>query len=59
MKKWYLSRTIWLGFLTVAAAGVAALAEGLRWEQALLAVIGAANVVLRTQTDTPIGKLKP
>jgi hypothetical protein len=56
MKSWFESKTIWLGVATIAAAFVSALAGGASWNDAALAAIGAANIFLRTQTDTGIGK---
>jgi len=56
MKRWYESKTIWLGVSTIVIAVVSAVAGGAGWEEAVLAAIGAVNVFLRTQTGKAIGK---
>ena len=56
MKRWYESKTIWLGLATIATAVVSAVAGGAGWQEAVIAAIGAANIFVRTQTGKPIGK---
>lgn len=56
MKRWYESKTIWLGLGTIATAVISAVAGGGGWQEAVLAAIGAANIFIRTQTDKPIAK---
>lgn len=56
MKRWYESKTIWLGLATIATAALSALAGGAGWQEAVIAAIGAANIFIRTQTDKPIAK---
>jgi len=54
-KRWYQSRTIWVGVLTVIAAVVSALAlPSAGWREAVLAGLGAVMVVLRRITARPI-----
>jgi len=55
-KKWWLSRSIWLGFLAIAGAIVQSIASGASWEAITLAAFGAAAVVLRSVTELPLGK---
>lgn len=50
------SRTFWLGVLTIAAAGADALASGAGWRQIVVAVIGAAIIILRTKTTEAVTK---
>lgn len=56
MKSWYKSKTIWLGLTTIVTAVVSSLVGGANWHDAVLAAIGAANVLLRTQTDQPVSR---
>lgn len=56
MKRWYESKTIWLGLATITTAVISAVAGGAGWQEAVIAAIGAANIFVRTQTDKPIGK---
>lgn len=56
MKPWYASKTIWVGVATIALAGVSALTSGGTWKDAALAIVGAANLWLRTQTVEPLIK---
>lgn len=56
MKRWYESKTIWLGLATIATAVLSAVAGGAGWQEAVIAAIGAANIYVRTQTDKPITK---
>ncbi len=46
MKRWYESKTIWLGLGTIATAVISAVAGG-GWQEAVLAAIGAANIFIR------------
>jgi hypothetical protein len=55
-KLWYQSRTVWLGVLTVAVAGLTSYVGGAKWEQALLVALGAAIVALRAKTTKPLGR---
>lgn len=55
-KKWYLSRTLWLGAIAVIVAAVKAVDSGANWESIVLAIFGALAVFLRTQTNLPLGK---
>jgi hypothetical protein len=55
MKKWYQSKTVWLGIATSAMAGLSMLDQGASWPQVSMAVIGAAIIALRSITDKPIG----
>lgn len=50
MKNWYESKTIWLGIGTIATAIVSALLGGADWPEAVLAGVGATNIVLRSRT---------
>ncbi len=56
MKRWYESKTIWLGLGSIATAVISAVASGAGWQEAAIAAIGAANIFIRTQTDKPIAK---
>lgn len=55
MKKWYLSKTLWVNVLSLAGIGLQAITgkEALPPE-AQLALLGAINVVLRIVTNQPI-----
>ena len=55
-KKWYMSKSVWLGFLAIAGAIVQSIASGASWEAITLAAFGAAAVVLRSVTELPLGK---
>ncbi len=55
-KKLLTSRTVWLGLLTIAAAGADALASGAGWRQIVVAIIGTAIIILRTKTTEAITK---
>lgn len=56
MKKWYMSKTIWLGVVTVlVAAGDAFLAGG-DTQTIITAVIGAAIVILRPISTSRLTK---
>jgi hypothetical protein len=54
MKKWYQSKTVWLGALTTIMAGLAMLDKGAEWPQVAMAMVGAGIVALRAVTDKPI-----
>jgi hypothetical protein len=56
MKSWYKSKTIWLGVTTIVTAVISAVAGGGSWHEVVLAAVGAANILLRTQTEQPVGK---
>ena len=56
MKRWYESKTIWLGLTTIATAVMSAVAGGAGWQEAVIAAIGAVNIFIRTQTEKPIAK---
>jgi len=64
MKKWFKSKSVWLGLATVTAG---ALTVGIQqtlgtnpmpepWNGIVLGIVGAAAVYLRTITDTGIEK---
>ena len=55
-KKLLKSRTFWLGVLTIAAAGADMLASGAGWRQIVVALIGAAIIILRTKTTEALTK---
>ena len=55
-KKWYCSRSVWLGLIAIATAVVTSVEAGASWEKIVLATFGALAVFLRTQTDLPLGK---
>lgn len=52
-KKWYQSRTIWVGVLTF-LGGLATAVAGEVASGGALTVVGLLNVILRTVTDEPI-----
>jgi uncharacterized membrane protein len=56
MKKWYTSKTVWLGALAVAMSIVTIIDQGGSWTAAILAGFGAASIVLRSITDKKIIK---
>jgi len=56
VKKWYQSKTIWLGVSAVVSAACAAVAGGAGWQAVILAAVGAAGVYLRTVTDKAVEK---
>ncbi len=56
VKKWYQSRTIWLGVSAVGSAVCAAVAGGAGWQTILLAGIGALGIFLRTKTSEAVEK---
>lgn len=56
MKKWYKSKTIWLGVAAVLASVCGTVASGADWRTVALAAVGAIGVWLRTQTGEPVGK---
>lgn len=56
MKKWYLSKGIWLGVLGIATSVVIAIDQGLGLTQVLLAGLGAATILIRGVTKLPLGK---
>ena len=56
MKKWYLSKTVWLGVLGIATSVVIAIDQGLSLTQVLLAGLGAATILIRGVTKLPLGK---
>lgn len=56
MKKWYLSRTVWLGIIVV-AGGIAEYIAGLPPGVAISTVIaGALGVIVRFLTNTKVTK---
>ena len=56
MKKWYLSKTLWLGVLIV-AGGIAEYIGGLPPGVSVPTIIaGALSIVVRFLTNQPIGK---
>ena len=55
-KKWYLSRSLWLGVIAIATAIITSVEAGASWEKIALAAFGASAVLLRTQTELPLGK---
>lgn len=55
-KKWYLSKTIWLGVIACAVAGLKAYQLGADPITIALAVFGALSVVIRTQTSKKLTK---
>ena len=55
-KKWYLSKSVWLGVLAIAGAVVQSIASGASWESVTLAAFGSATVVLRSVTKLPLGE---
>jgi hypothetical protein len=56
MKSWYKSKTIWLGVTTIVTAVISAVAGGGSWHEVVLAAVGAANILLRTQTDKAVAR---
>ncbi len=57
MKKWYESRLVWLGTLSIVGAGITASMEaGATWQTISIAIIGAAVIVLRIKTDKSINR---
>ena len=57
MKKWYMSKTIWMGALAIGEATYHAIESGLDIKSILLAGFGAAFIYLRFITDSKITKL--
>ena len=55
-KKWYLSRSLWLGVIAIATAIITSIEAGASWEKITLAAFGALAVLLRTQTELPLEK---
>jgi hypothetical protein len=53
-KKWFQSKSIWLGVCAVGVAVLQAYQSGLEWEACVLAGFGAAAVVLRSLTEKKI-----
>lgn len=58
-KSWLESKFLMLAVLTIASAGIDAVASGLGWRQVVIAIIGALIVVLRAYTDGPVEGLLP
>lgn len=56
MKKWYLSKTIWLGVAAVAVAGLQAYQTSGDWITAVIAGFGVASIALRAVTKDPVKK---
>lgn len=62
MKKWYTSKTIWIGVLEALAGGILTYQDyvqsALDGEQlgVILLISGLAKVVLRAVTTAPVGK---
>ena len=59
MKKWYLSRTIWLQVIAVVIGGVQAL-QGDAWfnPEYQVAILAVLNIIVRLITSQPIETLK-
>lgn len=55
-KKWYLSKTVWLGILAIATAGVKTAQLGGDWMAVALACFGVATIVIRSITDAKLIK---
>jgi len=55
-KKWYQSKTLIAGVVTILGAGVTAWMTKPDLKLAAIAAIGALMVFLRTQTSLPLGK---
>ncbi len=56
VKKWYLSRTLWLGILIV-AGGIAEYIAGLPAGASIPTIIaGCLSIVVRFLTSQPVGK---
>jgi len=55
-KKWYLSKTVWLGAIACIVAGLEAYQNDPNWIVAALAAFGALSVVIRTQTSKKLTK---
>ncbi len=55
-KKWYTSKTIWLGVIAVIIAGLEMADKGGDYVAILLAVFGCASVVLRGFTNAGLTK---
>jgi hypothetical protein len=55
-KKWYQSKTVWLGIIAVAVAALEVIDSGGTYLAAVLAAFGVASVVLRGYTDRPLIK---
>jgi len=51
MKKWYQSRLVWLGALTILASVLTASLEGLGWREISISLIGTLIVMLRADTS--------
>lgn len=49
--KWLKSRTIWVGLGTIGAAIASAVTGEASWQEAVMAVVGAVNIFLRTRND--------
>jgi hypothetical protein len=56
MKAWASSKTIWLGVSTLLTAVGSPLSNGVGWREGVIAAIGAANILLRTQAFQPVGR---
>lgn len=56
MKKWYESKSIWLGVLTIVVAGLSAAEQGASAVQIAMAIAGAAMIAVRAVTSQKIGK---
>ena len=54
MKKWYNSRTIQAGVVTILIAAGTAITSGLSPRDVVLAVVGALVIFLRTTTKGPL-----
>ena len=56
MKKWYQSKTIWLGIGAVVTAVVSSLQASPDWKTAVIAGLGAGGILLRALTTEGIIK---
>ena len=55
-KKWYLSKTMWVGVLTVGLAVFEAIDKGGNWVAAVIGGIGAAILILRPMSTKKLTK---
>ena len=60
MKKWYLSKTIWLQVIAAIIGGIQAL-QGAAWfnPEYQVAILAVLNIIVRLITKQPIGKTTP
>jgi hypothetical protein len=55
-KRWYLSKTVWVGVLSVAMSGLEAYQNGASIPAIAMAVIGAAILIIRPLTTKTLTK---